>query len=783
MPARGPPRARQANPRAPSAGPAAARRHPGQGRPARGPPPVGAIGRGPPPRGDAVGRGGRRRASGALLAPPLTPALASPQSGVALLPPPPGIDAGTWSAALAAAWGSRPPWSPSTPGGASGVSADVVALGSAALLTPAKDDDEPDADDDDAWESVPAPGDDDGGDGATKEEAKDGDDAKKGGDKEEGPHRSRSRRTTRPGTALFGAAHVDTDECLDSALASASVAGCAVDFAAAFVDDAAATRATPAATADRVFRGGGTGSKTFSQDALPSAVGAFKVDRRGAVAEEARRGARSVEERLARLAAFACASPPLAEVLAAHPACNDKEKERLVVAALAGGIRVPERKGPPLIRAKVVAVPPPPSPSSRRSSSPRTRRRRDDGGARRGLCADRGVRRGRRRDAAVGGDVAPARPAAQRAAKATATVNKLGAAASSSTSVGELLLSPTKTKAPGVARGSLEESYLLWLRASARGAKLAPNSSLPETLRDGSALCALLRHLNLPAMNNDASVVDNDPKSTEQAIANFALALGALRKSGKLDNGFYVDAGFSTGARLYGALSRDVAAKSNERSVALLGAVFKAHVAKLRLGGACSETDAFSKHVALAFADGARLKTLLYHFVGDAGLEAGGRAPAPAGRAARTRPRSPATRPPRATRPASRRSTPTRARRRSTTSSPSRARSRACGSGRGLADALTMAGGDAAAAAARLDFALLQLRELHCAGTGSRGSPAQDAPVPAAAEEAARGFAPAAAGRAQGRRARAAAARDAAAAARATPLRSGTKPPWALGAE
>ncbi|KAH8069386.1 hypothetical protein JL721_5943 [Aureococcus anophagefferens] len=574
-----------------------------------------------------------------------------------------------------------------------GASTDVVALGSAALLTPAKDDDEPDADDDDAWESVPAPGDDDGGDGATKEEAKDGDDAKaKDGDKEEKvedkeekakvddkeekakdddkeneakagenakdddkeneakagekakvddeekdekagdkakaatpapetpakdahlasrlfdepsptsshassakeslasfgddgslsgddasfgepdrrvvvegamvvasdrddaiasrwvvlrgdalelykepPHRSKvASRDASHGTALFGAAHVDTDECLDSALASASVAGCAVDFAAAFVDDAAATRSDPCRyDADRVFRGDGTGSKTFSQDALPSAVGAFKV--------------------------------------------------------------------------------------------------------------------------------------------ATATVNKLGAAASSSTSVGELLLSPTKTRAPGVARGSLEESYLLWLRASARGAKLAPNSSLPETLRDGSALCALLRHLNLPAMNNDASVVDNDPKSTEQAIANFALALGALRKSGKLDNGFYVDAGFSTGARLYGALSRDVAAKSNERSVALLGAVFKAHVAASSGSGAASwETDAFSKHVALAFADGARLKTLLYHFVGDA-LGLGGRAARaapPSGGPPRTRRSSPATRPPRATRPASRRSTPTRARRRSTTTSP-----------------------------------------------------------------------------------------------------------------
>ncbi|KAK7254551.1 hypothetical protein SO694_000114109 [Aureococcus anophagefferens] len=622
MPARGPPRPRQANPQGALRRAAAAARHPGQGRPA---PRTAARGRHRPrpaaARRDAVGRGGRRRASGRAPRAPLTPTLASPQSGVALLPPPPGIDAGTWSAALAAAWGSRPPWSPSTPGGADGVSTDVVALGSAALLTPAKDDDEPDADDDDAWESVPAPGDDDGGDGATKEEAKDGDDAKaKDGDKEEKvedkeekakvddkeekakdddkeneakagenakdddkeneakagekakvddeekdekagdkakaatpapetpakdahlasrlfdepsptsshassakeslasfgdegslsgddvsfgepdrrvvvegamvvasdrddaiasrwvvlrgdalelykepPHRSKvASHDASHGTALFGAAHVDTDECLDSALASASVAGCAVDFAAAFVDDAAATRSDPCRyDADRVFRGDGTGSKTFSQDALPSAVGAFKV------------------------------------------------------------------------------------------LATRTRSARD--------------------------------------------------------------------------------------------------------ARDGSALCALLRHLNLPAMNNDASVVDNDPKSTEQAIANFALALGALRKSGKLDNGFYADAGFSTARALYGALSRDVAAKSNERSVAL-GAVFKAHVAKkLRLGArvlggstrssgydlglakflgpayAARETDAFSKHVALAFADGARLKTLLYHFVGDAG---------PRGRAGRARARA-----------------------------------------------------------------------------------------------------------------------------------------------
>ena len=217
------------------------------------------------------------------------------------------------------------------------------------------------------------------------------------------------------------------------------------------------------------------------------------------------------------------------KVLAAHPACNDKEKERLVVAALAGGIRVPERKGPPLIRAKVVAAPPPfvavlakvvvaanrdvaATAAAPAAAFARTAESAADVGETRRSAAT-WLPRDRR----------PARVPP----KATATVNKLGAAASSSTSVGELLLSPTKTRAPGVARGSLEESYLLWLRASARGAKLAPNSTLPETLRDGSALCALLRHLNLPAMNNDASVVDNDPKSTEQAIANFALALGA----------------------------------------------------------------------------------------------------------------------------------------------------------------------------------------------------------------------------------------------------------------
>ena len=95
----------------------------------------------------------------------------------------------------------------------------------------------------------------------------------------EPPHRSKvASHDASHGTALFGAAHVDADECLDSALASVSVAGCAVDFAAAFVDDAAATRSDPCRyDADRVFRGDGTGSKTFSQDALPSAVGAFKV--------------------------------------------------------------------------------------------------------------------------------------------------------------------------------------------------------------------------------------------------------------------------------------------------------------------------------------------------------------------------------------------------------------------------------------------------------------------------------------------------------------------------
>ena len=297
--------------------------------------------------------------------------------------------------------------------------------------------------------------------------------------------------------------------------------------------------------------------------------------------------------------------------------------------------------------------------------------------------------------------------------------------------------------------------------------------------------------------------------------------LGALRKSGKLDNGFYVDAGFSTGARLYGALSRDVAAKSNERSVALLGAVFKAHVAKkLRLGGArvlrwfdailrsydlglakflgpayaARETDAFSKHVALAFADGARLKTLLYHFVGDArGLEDGpgarraaafGRAAADAavvaGDAAAARYEA--------------RVAALDADACAAALDDVLAVARALrapvlfGSGRGLADALTTAGGDAPAAAARLDFALLQLRELHdcLKDRQPRGSPHAlkmlrslpppkkpppgNHPPPRAAPRAA---APAPPPPATPPRP----------AARATPLRSGTKPPWALGAE
>ncbi|KAH8060855.1 hypothetical protein JL720_13523 [Aureococcus anophagefferens] len=403
---------------------------------ARGPPPRGATpaaaadAASPPPRAAAAALAAERRRAPAAAA---------------------GHRRGHVERGARGGLGLRPPWSPSTPGGADGVSTDVVALRSAALLTPAKDDDEPDADDDDAWESVPAPGDDDGGDGATKAEAKDGDEAKdeKDGDKEENvedkeekakdddkeneakagekakddgkeekakdddkeekakdekakvddeekdekagdkakaatpapetpakdahlasrlfdepsptsshassakeslasfgdegslsgddasfgepdrrvvvegamvvasdrddaiasrwvvlrgdalelyrsPHRSKvASHDASHGTALFGAAHVDaragnkhiqpdfnvdTDECLDSALASASVAGCAVDFAAAFVDDAAATLSDPCRyDADRVFRGDGTGSKTFSQDALPSAVGAFKV--------------------------------------------------------------------------------------------------------------------------------------------------------------------------------------------------------------------------------------------------------------------------------------------------------------------------------------------------------------------------------------------------------------------------------------------------------------------------------------------------------------------------